>query len=567
MSSKTTGFAELPKFKDKVMYMTGANTNSKLQKSYTISSSFKGIVRLSPNNHTIFSEDSTHQLSQEDEKIEGLLYSDSITFEQGALSAMKSNCDIKRRMIIASQSTGYFVNFRISDRDVEFDNLGVIGMAKTQHLTLYTQDNTYTNKSFLLNGKRMPTRPSDTINDIHYTNKQYNEIASYDQKKVIVTQQGDKSELLYGVMDQNNQRTYRYKRTRLFIRDAIMQALLSLQTIPTGSIHFVPITIAQYKALCKKQKPNINLEYDANGVATTDPIVRDFLLCDGRQYFTRDFPELAKTLWNEYIKIWKPVTGTGTKGNSFLYPLENSPTEEQGHQVNNYYEQGNIKTFRVPDLRHMFIAAVPAQGQKGYNFDEVISVNNNFYNNTGSYFPDNLPVYSQKYKEDNHRHFIAYGTYSTSLFSSTADFHTSKLNNYITTRFPHDPQDKRLNPLLGDSGRCGLLYLTNHPFYMGYDYYNGFGCRNEAGGNSAVGDRIGRNQVGVDAVPAHFWASIPMVNNGKPKTQQSYPTDAKAMAGHSSIQIPSLTNTNGYKDNFGRENRPNFWAMIPLIKI
>jgi hypothetical protein len=81
MSSKTTGFAELPKFKDKVMYMTGANTNSKLQKSYTISSSFKGIVRLSPNNHTIFAEDSTHQLSQEDEKIEGLLYSDSITFE------------------------------------------------------------------------------------------------------------------------------------------------------------------------------------------------------------------------------------------------------------------------------------------------------------------------------------------------------------------------------------------------------------------------------------------------------------------------------------------------------
>jgi hypothetical protein len=35
---------------------------------------------------------------------------------------------------------------------------------------------------------------------------------------------------------------------------------------------------------------------------------------------------LAKTLWNEYIKIWKPVTGTA--GNPFLYPLENSPTEE-----------------------------------------------------------------------------------------------------------------------------------------------------------------------------------------------------------------------------------------------
>lgn len=564
MSSKTTGFAELPKFKDKVMYMTGANTNSKLQKSYTISSSFKGIVRLSPNNHTIFAEDSTHQLSQEDEKIEGLLYSDSITFEQGALAAMKSNCDIKRRMIIASQSTGYFVNFRISDRDVQFDNLGIIGMAKTQHITLYSTDNTHANKSFLLNGKRMPTRASDTVNNVYYTTKQRDVIASYDQKKVIVTGDGDKSELLYGIIDQNNQRTYRYKRTRLFIRDAIMQALLSLQTIPTGSIHFVPVTIAQYKELCKKQKPNMNLEYDSNGVPTTDPIVRDFLLCDGRQYFTRDFPELAKTLWNEYIKIWKPVTGTA--GNPFLYPLENSPTEEQGHQVNNYNEQGNKKTFRVPDLRHMFIAAVPAQGQVGFNFDEVITVNNNFYNNTGSYFPDNLPVYSQKYKADDHRHFVAYGTYSASLFSSTADFHTSSVNNYITTRFSFAENDKRLNTISG-GGRCGIMYLTNHPFYMGYDYYNGFGCRNHAGGNMANGARVGRNQTGVDAVPAHFWASIPMPNNGKPKTQQSYPTDVKAMAGHSSIQVPSLTDTSGYTALFGRENNPNFWAMIPLIKI
>jgi hypothetical protein len=81
MSSDNTVLAELPKFKDKVMYMTGSNSDTRLEKSYQISASFKGIVRLSPNNHTIYSEKSTHQLSQADEKAEGLIYSDAIKFE------------------------------------------------------------------------------------------------------------------------------------------------------------------------------------------------------------------------------------------------------------------------------------------------------------------------------------------------------------------------------------------------------------------------------------------------------------------------------------------------------
>jgi hypothetical protein len=73
--------------------------------------------------------------------------------------------------------------------------------------------------------------------------------------------------------------------------------LLSLQTIPTGSVHFVPLTIDQYKSLCSAQLPNKELSYDNNDINITDPIVRDFLLCDGRRYKNIDFPELAKVLW------------------------------------------------------------------------------------------------------------------------------------------------------------------------------------------------------------------------------------------------------------------------------
>jgi hypothetical protein len=43
---------ELPKFKEKVMYVSKNDSKTKIESSYVISSSFKGILRLSPNNHT-----------------------------------------------------------------------------------------------------------------------------------------------------------------------------------------------------------------------------------------------------------------------------------------------------------------------------------------------------------------------------------------------------------------------------------------------------------------------------------------------------------------------------------
>jgi hypothetical protein len=58
-----------------------------------------------------------------------------------------------------------------------------------------------------------------------------------------------------------------------------------------------------------------------NGETPCDPLVRDFLLCDGRKYKTTDFPELAKVLWKENIKHWKPIQGT--ESTTFLQPYKN----------------------------------------------------------------------------------------------------------------------------------------------------------------------------------------------------------------------------------------------------
>ena len=104
----------LPRFKDKVMFVPASNSRTKTDTSYVISSSFKGIVRLSPNNHNTTYERATYQLSLADDKNTGTTYSDAIKFDNEVETAINSEADITKRMIIGSDSDGYLVGFRIS---------------------------------------------------------------------------------------------------------------------------------------------------------------------------------------------------------------------------------------------------------------------------------------------------------------------------------------------------------------------------------------------------------------------------------------------------------------------
>lgn len=575
MSSQSKIYAEIPKFKDKVMYITSGESATRIETSYSVSSSYQGIVRLSPNNQSIHDENPNYQLSKQDEKNQGLFHSDAILFDDAAINAIKSNCDISRRMIIASQSTGYLVNFRISDVDVEFDNLGVIGILKSSHLVLYTTDKSQKSKPFIMNGQRMPFLPN---NDTSSSSLPDITTGNYDQRKINIVGTGDKSNILYTISNADNQREYRYKATKLFLRDAIMQALLDLETIPTGSIHFVPVSIADYKALClnsgKRQLPNQSFIGNQQDLGTCNPIIRDFLLCDGRKYKTTDFPELAKVLWKENIKHWKPIQGT--ESTTFLQPYKNG----QDPNCNDYASQDGVKTFRVPDLRHMFISAVSAKGQNSF-YDIKVDNHVNYMVGriqTGYYFPDNMPVYSQRYKIDNHKHFIAQGTYDLTCFSSNKSFHTEEVHDYIRPRFGWEGVSANNDYRLTLEGKInqgddkitkgyGTMYLTNHPFFMGKYYHNGFGGRNyktNRSGNSY--------HAGCESVNAHYWAAIPMQLSGQAKSAQQggYSTNSSNMTGASSINIPSVGKK--YYDPsgiglYGHENSPKFFAMLPLIKI
>lgn len=159
---------ELPVFKDKVMYINPSDSAYKMEQSYVISASYKGILRLSPNNYNTVYETNPIELTVKDDQSITFSYSDAIVFDDKAIvepgeetEAKKVNADIRYRMIIGSDSDGYLVNFRMSDESVEFDKLGVIGITKTKKLTLYTDANFSNPKAFTLGNTIMPSLPNE----------------------------------------------------------------------------------------------------------------------------------------------------------------------------------------------------------------------------------------------------------------------------------------------------------------------------------------------------------------------------------------------------------------------
>jgi hypothetical protein len=159
----------------------------------------------------------------------------------------------------------------------------------------------------------------------------------------------------------------------------ILEALLDLQTIPTGSIHWFPVTLEQYKELVSKngKKPNTSF-INGDDTKPVDPLLRDFLLCDGRKYNNRDFPELAKILWKEPITRWKIAKRSDAApiaANSTMYPYFDTECNNYGPKSvdNNTIITADCFTFRVPDLRHMFISSILLDGTSSVASGKALS--------------------------------------------------------------------------------------------------------------------------------------------------------------------------------------------------
>ena len=331
----------LPVLRERTVYVK--NDGNGADNSDFINKSFKGILRLSPNDSATYLEQENY-ISYNESIADYISFEDDITYQ------------LNEQFIKVSTSDGYLLDLRLSKYGVEYDNLYVLGAVKTTSpLQLFATDK----RSFKLGN-------SYIVSD---RNKQ---ILSAKRNTTDCVPINDETlEDTYVLVNTNNN-GMEFVNAKNIVDLFIREALLEISAVPTGSIHFIPLNITQYNALLEKSRKaggGHNITVDGN-----DPLIRDYLLCDGSYYRSVDFPELAKILHKEYIAYWQRTESKSdsdgilgdadapaevymemkeeTNGNAFLNIYKGKLTPE-GVELPEKPE--SAKVFRVPDLRGMFI--------------------------------------------------------------------------------------------------------------------------------------------------------------------------------------------------------------------
>lgn len=359
--------AEIPVFKER--RMTGTNLATQLDSSYYISDSFAGILRLSPNNNaTLLDINNSIDITSEIENY--INFSDSV-------SAL-----LEKQFITVSTSDGVLLDMRIFNDAVEYSNLYIKGAISIPNAVIYTGKDS----KFTLGNVNMPItyNPALPISDAEseYTAPTTDDI--------------EDTYILVNVGEDENSSRFEYKTARELIGGFVGDALTKLSALPTGSIHWIPVNIQQYQELLNVKNNGRNNHNSSD--PTCNSLIRDFLLCDGSEYNNRDFPELAKILYKETVNYWKPSG-----------ELMKMSTRE------NLYD--GSKTFRVPDLRSMFIQYIIPQIEKI----------NDTNNKVGAYevdSPKNQEI-SVNNAADKHYHYIVLDN-SIKSQSNTVDWNASK---------------------------------------------------------------------------------------------------------------------------------------------
>lgn len=384
--------AVLPLLKERAVYVR--NNGAGVDDSNFINKSFKGILRLSPN-------DSSSYLEMDNYVAYNDVTEDYISFEDTITN------QLTKQFIKVSTSDGYMLDLRISKDAVEYDNLYVLGAVKVNSgvthgsLQLYANSN----KAFRF-GKSNIISNYNKEDRISQTSKDINRFEPIDDKNI--------NEAYILLTKENGD--MEFANINNIVEIFVKAALMKLSAVPSGSIHAIPVDLYQYNKLMEKARANKmghNIALDGN-----DPIIRDYLICDGSYYKAKDFPELAKVLYKEKICYHKnKVKYNGTSNsqeiqyseyvcdeikddNENIIPNENifektivcdplAPEDDE-----NRYE--TVKVFRVPDLRGMFLQSVIPGLADAHN------------NPTGEYERDSLKSNELMIEKsmDHHYHYI-----------------------------------------------------------------------------------------------------------------------------------------------------------------
>ena len=497
----------IPKFREKIIYWTTAGG---AEVSYPISASYKGILRLSPNDDLTLLEQ--EPIKAYDDELENF-YRDSIVPA------------ITQQFIRISVSDGYFVGLRLSQYELEADSAYVIGPAKFDMLRLYAkQDNVFKMNSTTA----LPARVNQNTNALIASDTKINE----DISGVNVHDTLDQSYLL--VSHNLDERNFEYQQTTQLIRELVIESLLDLATIPPGSIHFTPVSIKQYEEMIKEG--HFNSYFKNDNETPNDPIVRDYLICDGSLYNNKDFPELAKILEGERIDYWRYDSSKGRMVQQTYY--------------NNYGEKNDKekKVFRVPDLRARFIKSVFLDR----NLAEMS------WNETGLYTNDARPVKSAS-TTDSHVHFITSGFYQINPQPqmvnyqqvATVDKQKDKwsLTDKAGVLAPENKNQQR------SPGWWGFWYNIHH-YSDGCARLNAYA--NTAGYFLSIPSEY--DYQNPNCIPDVGLSSVDMVSC------EENPTEDKQISYNDRKDFNKYVGT-GAANSYGMENTPEFFCMLPLIKI
>lgn len=371
--------------------MYGVDSVTNLPSSYLISSSYTGILRLTPNSSATLL-DLDNDISINDEIAEYFHYEDD------------PSAALETQFVTVSTSDGVMLDMSIRNDAVQFNNLYIKGAIMAPNIVAYQNSS----NKFKVDNITMPTDGLDVVGAS----------ASGPQSYIIPDNESDANALsdklsdffiLVNMAETGEETNFQYQNVRNLVSKFTHDALDALSVLPSGSIHWIPVNLEQYKLLLD----NENNRHNSDSLKC-NTLIRDFLLCDGSVYNSIDFPELAKILNNEQVVYWE---------------------HENGNMVPKVHTNNTTGTFRVPDLRSMYLRyLVPLIDKIDIKDDCLINRgkgskvdsknwDNNFSNKTGAWEIDSCK--NQEIIIDNgldkHYHFIVLDSNSADQ-SNTADW-------------------------------------------------------------------------------------------------------------------------------------------------
>lgn len=543
----------IPQFREKTIYYTYEDKDF----SYPVSASYRGILRLSPNDDGSLAEQNTVSMLDSIDQTVTIYYQDSI------------GTALVNQFIKVTTSDGYFVDFRLGEHNVEFNNLYVRGPAEFEQVRIINSrdESLFLDKVTILpgtaNGQSKATMgginglATDVVNvDVHDD--------QLDSTYVLTSQSLDK-------------RKFSYQQITPLVKKLILEALLDLKTVPTGSIHFTPINLEQYKALISKGIPNkyYNNEGREHG-DMNDPIVRDYLICDGSEYYTKDFPELAKILEGEHITYWEENALSLTDKRMVMCEADNIHQDSQNEE----------KTFRVPDLRRMFIKSVWLGKDKAGQANNL----------TGKWMIDSRPMLENGKESDNHRHHITTAFYqkgpkNKKKNNNAEDYYDDwfteddvKITNFNKAAFPTgensqyykytiekndsdgEPADASPSVLAPQNGQREWKRAGYGKWYRPQIF--SWGCRIAYHVNAnTCGYFLSHPQEYDFTKPGNFEPNVGNSSEEIISCVTEPKTDKNISYNDHQEYVPYIDGDDAGEEAYGWENAPEFYCMLPLIKI